>query len=138
MLDLSSRTTIAISDEHNFIYNVDNRSVELQIQKVANMAAVLETHIELDERGVAWIAGANTKVIEVALDKTAQGWSPEEIHFQHPHLSMAQIYSALAYYYDHQAEIDAAIAEQVKEVRALAEQAKDTPGRRHLRELGRL
>ncbi|HZS48413.1 MAG TPA: DUF433 domain-containing protein [Blastocatellia bacterium] len=102
------------------------------------MTAVLETHIELDERGIAWITGANTKVIEVALDKIAQGWSPEEIHFQHSHLSLSQIYSALAYYYDHKEEIDAQIAEQVREVKALAEQAKDTPGRRHLRELGLL
>jgi uncharacterized protein (DUF433 family) len=100
------------------------------------MSTVLETHIELDERGVPWIAGANTKVVEVALDKLAQGWSPEEIHFQHPHLSMAQIYSALAYYYDHQEEMDAAIAEQVGRVEALAEQAEQTPGRRRLRELG--
>jgi uncharacterized protein (DUF433 family) len=67
----------------------------------AFMATVLETHIEIDERGVPWIAGANIKVIEVALDRIAEGWSPEEIYFQHPHLSMAQIYSALAYYYDH-------------------------------------
>ena len=102
------------------------------------MSAVLETHIELDERGNAWIAGANTKVIEVALDKIAQGWSPEEIHFQHSHLSMAQLYFALAYYYDHKEEIDAVIAEQVREVEALAEQAKDTPGRRQLRDLGLL
>jgi uncharacterized protein (DUF433 family) len=100
------------------------------------MSTLLETHIELDQRGVPWIAGANTKVVEVALDKLVQGWSPEEIHFQHPHLSMAQIYSALAYYYDHQEEMDAAIAEQVRRVEILAEQAEETPGRRRLRELG--
>jgi len=99
------------------------------------MSSVLETHIEIDERGVAWVAGANTKVIEVALDRLAQGWSPEEIHFQHPHLSMAQIYSALAYYYDHQEEMDAEIAEQVRRTDALAEQTLDTPGRRRLRQL---
>jgi len=45
------------------------------------MATVLETHIEIDERGVPWIAGANIKVIEVALDRIAEGWRPEEIHF---------------------------------------------------------
>jgi hypothetical protein len=47
----------------------------------AFMATVLETHIEIDERGVPWIAGANIKVIEVALDRIAEGWRPEEIHF---------------------------------------------------------
>ena len=39
------------------------------------------------------------KVTEVVLDKIAYGWSPEEIHFQHPHLSLAQIHAALTYYY---------------------------------------
>ena len=35
------------------------------------MQTVMTTHIYLDENGVAWITGANTKVIEVVLDKTA-------------------------------------------------------------------
>jgi hypothetical protein len=34
------------------------------------------------------------------LDKLAYGWSPEEIHFQHPALSLAQIHAALSYYYE--------------------------------------
>ena len=61
---------------------------------------IVSTHIEIDDKGVASITGANTKVVEVVLDRLAYGWSPEEIHFQHPHLSLAQIHSALAYYYD--------------------------------------
>jgi hypothetical protein len=38
------------------------------------------SHIRLDDRSVAWIDNTNTKVIEVALDMIAHGWSPEEIH----------------------------------------------------------
>jgi uncharacterized protein (DUF433 family) len=98
------------------------------------MSSVATTHIEIDQRGVAWITDANTKVIEVVLDRVAYGWSPEEIHFQHPTLSMAQIYAALTYYYDHQVELDAEIMRQLKEVEELAEAAKDSPGRRRLRE----
>lgn len=94
------------------------------------------THIEIDARGVAWITDANTKVIEVVLDRVAYGWSPEEIHFQHRTLSLAQIHAALSYYYDHQTDLDAEIMRQLKEVEALAEAAKDSPGRRRLRELG--
>jgi len=86
------------------------------------MVAVLNSLIELDESGVAWITGANTKVIEVALDKIAYGWSPEEMHRQHPHLSMAQIHAALGYYYEHQAELDAEIERQYQEVEALRAQ----------------
>jgi len=53
------------------------------------MAAVISTLIELDERGVAWITGTKVKVIEVATDKRAHGSSPEEMHLQYPHLSLA-------------------------------------------------
>jgi len=38
---------------------------------------ITATHIELDEAGVAWVSGTNTKVIEVALDKLTHGSSPE-------------------------------------------------------------
>ena len=102
------------------------------------MSSVATTHIEIDDRGVAWITDANTKVIEVVLDRVAYGWSPEEIQFQHPTLSLAQIHAALTYYYDHQAELDAEIMRQLKEVEALAKAAKDSPGRRRLREKGLL
>jgi uncharacterized protein (DUF433 family) len=100
------------------------------------MTSVATTYIEVDERGVAWITCANTKVIEVVLDRVAYGWSPEEIHFQHAYLSLAQIHAALTYYYDHQAELDAEIMRQLKEVEALAAAAKDSPGRRRLRQCG--
>lgn len=102
------------------------------------MTTVLETHIELDEQGRPWVAGANTKVIEIVVEKLAYGSSAEEIHFQHPHLSMSQIYSALAYYHDHQQEMDAEIAAQRERVNKLAEEAKDSPGRNRLRSLGLL
>src|SRR5579871_1865064 len=102
------------------------------------MSAVLETHIELDEQGRPWIVGANTKVIEVVLDKVAGGLEAEQIHAEYPDLSLAQIYSALAYYYDHKEEMDQAIVEMEKRVDARSEAAKDSPGRQRLRELGLL
>jgi len=75
---------------------------------------IVSTHIEIDDNGVASITGANTKVVEVVLDRLAYGWSPEEIHFQHPHLSLAQIHSALAYYYDNQEKLDSEIEERAQ------------------------
>lgn len=102
------------------------------------MSTVIASHIELDEQGRAWISGTRIKVIEVAIDKLAHGSSPEEIHFQYPHLSLAQIHSALAYYYDHQAEFEVEIARQLERVTALAEQAKDSPVRQKLRTSGLL
>ncbi len=73
----------------------------------AATATPTTAHIRLDERGAAWIDDTHTKDIEVALDMIAHGWSPEEIHFQHPHLSLAQVHAGLGYYYDHKEEIDA-------------------------------
>ena len=102
------------------------------------MPTMVTAHIYLDERGVAWIDDTNVKVIEVVLDKLAHGSSPEEIHFQYPDLSLAQIHAALSYYYDHQQAFDAAIERQLQEVEALAAQAGDSPVRRRLRAMGKL
>ena len=102
------------------------------------MPTETKTHIRLDDRGVAWIDETNTKVIEVVMDKLAHGWSPEEIHFQHPHLSLAQIHAALTYYYDHQADIDARVQASLEAFHANREQHLDSPLRKRLRGLGKL
>src|SRR5882724_9474243 len=81
------------------------------------------THIQRDERGVAWIADTNTKVIEVAMDQVAYGWDAEEIHAAHPHLSLAQIYAALSYYHDHKVELDAQMQRQLENYRRLRGEA---------------
>jgi uncharacterized protein (DUF433 family) len=99
-------------------------------------ATDLINHIRLDDQGIAWIDQTRTKVIEVAMDHLAHGWSAEEIHRQHPHLSRAQTYAALAFYYDHQEEFDRAIAESVSRADRLAGGNPDSPGRRRLRALG--
>ncbi len=98
------------------------------------MSVVVETHIHLDENGVAWIDNTRIKVIEVAIDKIAHNSTPEEMHEQYPHLSLAQIHAALAYYYDHKEEMDARIAMDVREVEELRKQAGDTPLHKRLRE----
>ena len=82
-------------------------------------------HVVLDDKGVPIIVGTNMKIIEIVLEKTAYGWSPEELHFQHPYLTLGQIYSALAYYWDHQDAIDRDIEQRlavVKQTRKITEQ----------------
>ncbi|MEY2428864.1 MAG: hypothetical protein QOJ40_1749 [Verrucomicrobiota bacterium] len=98
--------------------------------------ADLVSHIRLDEGGVAWIDDTRSKVIEVAMDHLAHGWSAEEIHRQHPHLSLAQTHAALAFYYDRQAEFDTAIVESLARADKAAAENADSPGRRRLRALG--
>jgi uncharacterized protein (DUF433 family) len=102
------------------------------------MTATATPHILIDADGTAWIDDSNVKVIEVALDKLAHGSSPEEMHLQYPHLSLAQIYAALAYYHDHQAELDAEIAQSRAEVASLRSKLPETQGRAKLRAAGRL
>jgi uncharacterized protein (DUF433 family) len=101
------------------------------------MTAVFATQIELDGRGVAWIGGTKTKVTEVVLDKIAYGSSPEEIHFQHPHLSLAQIHAALTYYYENQSHLDAQIQRGLEESEELAAELSDPEFRRKLIDLKR-
>jgi hypothetical protein len=60
------------------------------------------------------------------------------MHCQHPHLSLSQIYAALGYYYDHQAEFDQQIEQSRRQADALAAQAGDSPVRRRLRAAGKL
>ena len=73
-------------------------------------------HIETRADGKVWLIGTQTKVIEVALDRLAHHWDADEIQRQHPHLTLGQIHSCLAYYHDHEEEMDQAIEEQLRAV----------------------
>jgi uncharacterized protein (DUF433 family) len=84
-------------------------------------------HIILDENQVPTIAGTTMKVIELVLDHVAYGWSAEELHFQHPYLAMGQIYSALAYYWDHKVELDQDIERRLECIDQVQQTAKPTP-----------
>jgi len=84
-------------------------------------------HISLDEQGRAWIDDANVKVIEIALDHIAYGWTAEAIQENHPGLTLAQVYAALAWYYDHQAELDAEIEGQSERLQELRATVKPSP-----------
>lgn len=89
-------------------------------------------HIRLDGRGRPCIDDTNVKVIEVVLDHLGYGWSAETIQENHPHLSLAQVYAALAWYYDHQAEMDAEIQRQDARIQALHDAALPSPLQRRL------
>ena len=100
-------------------------------------AAETTNYILRDDRGVAWIDKSNVKVIEVVLDHMAYGWSADAIHEQHPHLTLAQIHAALAFYYDHSAEFEAQIEEQFQQLKALRAATGDSPLQRRLKPLAR-
>jgi uncharacterized protein (DUF433 family) len=84
-------------------------------------------HIVLDARGQAVISDTGMKVKQLVVEHLNWGWSPEELHFQHPHLTLGEVYSALAYYWDHRAEIDQAIEDDARYVQQLRDSTPDSP-----------
>ena len=99
--------------------------------------ALIETayqHVQLNEADVPIIAGTTMKVAELVLARRAYGWSPEELHFQFPHLTMGQIYSALAYYADHQETLDADLEHRLERVDAVQQNTTPPPSVEALRE----
>ena len=93
------------------------------------------SHVTRDERGVAWVDDTHVKILELALDHLAYGWSAEAMHEQFPHLSLAQIHAALAYFYDHQEELEAQIRQQDAEVAGWQTELGESPLQRRLRQL---
>jgi uncharacterized protein (DUF433 family) len=94
------------------------------------MIMLVETpykHVVLDEQGTPIIASTTMKVKELVAERLAWGWSPEELLINHPYLTLGQIFSALAYYADHQAEIDQAIKEDVRYIDELRRKAESLP-----------
>ena len=79
-------------------------------------------HIALTDAGVPVIQGTGFKLKQLIGEKRAHGSSPEELQFQHPQLNLAQVYSALAYYEDHQEEIDAYLLQGEARAEALKAQ----------------
>lgn len=84
-------------------------------------------HIVLDARGQAVIADTGMKVKQLVAEHLNWGWSPEELHFQHPHLTLGEVYSALAYYWDHRVEIEQAIQGDAEYVRQLRANTPESP-----------
>ena len=86
--------------------------------------ATASPHIRLDDQGRPWVDDTNVKVIEIVLDHLAYGWTAETIQENHSDLSLAQVYAALGWYYDHQADMDVEVerqSERLKALRAAAE-----------------
>lgn len=53
----------------------------------------------------AVIAGTDIKISQIASEVEHLGMTPDEIVEAHPHLTLAAVHAALAYYYDHQESI---------------------------------
>lgn len=69
------------------------------------------------------------RVIDLVLDKMASNSTAEQMAAQFPPLTLAQIHSALAYYYDHKPELDAQIDSDRQRGDDLRARARPGPSR---------
>ncbi len=93
-------------------------------------------HVVLDEQGTPTIADTTMKVRELVAERLAWGWSPEELLLNHPYLTMGKIFSALAYYADHESEIDRSIEADSQLAQKLRQDARPSPLLTRLRAQG--
>src|SRR2546421_12529396 len=95
-------------------------------------------HILLDERGIAYIDGTRTKVMIVVQNKRAARNTPEQLQAAMPHLTLAQVYAALAYYHDHKVEIDRQIRQSHERAESILASQPQGPTRAELLKRARL
>ena len=73
------------------------------------MERTLIQHIELrknrDGQDRAFIVGTRVRVQDIYVDSEVLGKTPEEIVAALPHLTLAQVHAALAYYFDHREQV---------------------------------
>lgn len=85
---------------------------------------MIREHVEVVEGpggSKARIAGSRIRVQDIVIWHEKLGLSPDEIVDQHPSITLADVHSALAYYWDQRDEIEQAIAAE----HALVEKLRD-------------
>jgi uncharacterized protein (DUF433 family) len=78
------------------------------------------------------------RVSQIVADYLNHGWSADEICIHYPHLRAAEVHSAMAYYFDHQPEIDGELEEEQRLISQSRKEAKPTVVELRLRAQGLL
>jgi Protein of unknown function (DUF433) len=73
------------------------------------------------------------RVAQIVMDYLAHGWSPDEMCRQHPYLTLAEAHAAMAFYFDHQAEIDREIEVELEHVEQDQAKGQQSPMLNRLR-----
>lgn len=89
------------------------------------MTTTTYAHIDLRPDGVPIIAGTRTKVVLLAADWLEARESVSELRYAYPDLTLGQVFSALAYYHDHQDALDREIAGRRSRAESLRTQLED-------------
>jgi len=86
---------------------------------------MVKQHIQTDQStGKPCIAGTGIRVWDIYVLHERQGKTPDEIVAAYPHITLADVHAALAYYWDNKDEID----RQMKEADEFVEQLKAASG----------
>ena len=93
-------------------------------------------HVVLNDAHIPLISGTTMKVVELVLAQAAYGWSAEELRIQFSHLTLGQIYSALAYYWDHRDELDGDIEQRLEKVDTIQKSILPSPLIKRLKDKG--
>jgi uncharacterized protein (DUF433 family) len=68
-----------------------------------------------------------TRVAMIVMDYLARGLSADEIVRHYPYLQLAEVHSAMAYYYDHQQEVDDEIRTELDQLDKETSSQPQTP-----------
>lgn len=99
-----------------------------------NLATITDPNpIRMDADGTARIGNTRVRLASV-LYHHRQGATPEEIHEIFPSISLADVYAAIAYYLNHQAEVDAYLGASETEAERIRREVESRPETKALRE----
>src|SRR5947209_20635651 len=102
-------------------------------EEIAMATEVAYPHIEKIEASSARLERMpRIRVAQIVTDYLNHGWSADEICIHYPHLKPAEVHSAMAYYFDHQAEIDGEIEAEQRLIEDSLKNTKPTPGEMRL------
>src|SRR5580765_7089989 len=68
-----------------------------------------------------------TRVAMLVMDYLARGLGPDDMVRHYPYLKLAEVHSAMAYYYDHQKEIDQEIQEELDQLQIQVKSQASSP-----------
>lgn len=95
------------------------------------METEVATHIEIRKNRAgqdrAYVAGTRTRVQDVYAFSEIHGFTPDQIVEQLPHLTLGQVHAALAYYFDHRAQILSELREDEDFVQMMRRQTGPGP-----------